>query len=118
MTRRIRRYPAESVTSVSHRELPDAAHQAPTGAADRIWKKVQTYYGLGLHPALALCIRHRGQVILDRAIGHARGNAPSDASDAPVQMATPDTVYNLFSATKSVTAMLVLLLVERGPLRL
>ena len=118
MTRRIRRYSADSVTSVSQRELPEAAHDAPAGSPDQIWRKVERYYGLGLHPALALCIRHRGKVILDRAIGHARGNAPGDSADITTQEATPDTVYNIFSATKPVTAMLILLLVERGELSL
>ena len=34
-------------------------------------------YRSGVHPALQLCLRRDGQVVLDRAIGHARGNGPA-----------------------------------------
>jgi CubicO group peptidase (beta-lactamase class C family) len=118
LNRRIRRFSARDVVTVSERELSEREHEAPQGAAEVIWGKVENYYGLGLHPAIALCIRHRGKVILDRAIGHARGNSPGSPSDASLQLATPDTNYSIFSASKSVTAVLILILLERGELSL
>ncbi|HSI26476.1 MAG TPA: hypothetical protein VK948_03630, partial [Aeromicrobium sp.] len=39
-----------------------------------IWSAVHHLYRSGIHPAISLCIRHRGAVILNRAIGHAKGN--------------------------------------------
>ncbi len=78
-----------------------------------IWEAVEGYYRTGLQPALALCVRHRGQVILDRAIGYARGGGPGDQGIERV-LATPQTLFNLFSASKSITSMLIHLLVERG----
>ena len=84
---------------------------------EQIWKAVTDYYRFGLHPALALCIRRHGQVILDRTIGHARGNTPEGLSETP-ELATPDTLFNLFSGSKVVTAMIIHLLEERGLLHI
>src|SRR5262245_39792820 len=45
---------------------------------DAIWRATIGAYRTGLYPALALCIRRRGQVVFDRSIGHITGNAPVD----------------------------------------
>lgn len=87
-------------------------------AIDAIWRATIATYRTGLYPALALCIRRRGQVVLDRSLGHARGNAPADPPDAHQVLATPRTLFNLFSASKLVTAMLVHLCDQRGLLHL
>ncbi len=78
-----------------------------------IWDAVLHLYRSGLYPAIALSMRRRGQVVLDRAIGHARGNAPGDPPQALRVPATPRTLFNLFSASKAVTAMLIHLLDQR-----
>ena len=83
-------------------------------AIDSIWRACAATYRTGLYPALALCIRRRGQVIFDRSLGHARGNAPFDPVDAHRELASPRTLFNLFSASKMVTAMLVHLCDQRG----
>ncbi len=80
----------------------------------RIWRAVEDAYRSRLFPAISITLRRRGEVVLDRAIGHVRGNAPIDPPDAPVVQATPKTLFNLFSASKMVTAMLIHLLDERG----
>ncbi|MDX2091624.1 MAG: serine hydrolase domain-containing protein [Kofleriaceae bacterium] len=85
---------------------------------DAIWQACVSTYRTGLYPALALCVRRRGQVILDRSLGHARGNAPFDPPHAQRVLATPSTLFNMFSASKMVTAMLVHLCDERGLLHL
>ncbi len=85
---------------------------------DQIWRACTATYRTGLYPALALCIRRRGKVVFDRSLGHVRGNAPHDAPDAHRVKATPTTLFNLFSASKMVTAMLVHLCDQRGLLHL
>lgn len=85
---------------------------------DAIWRAVVLLYRTGLHPSLALCVRRRGAVVIDRAIGHRRGNAPNDPLDKPKELATPQTLFCMFSASKMVTAMLIHLLDQRGLLHL
>lgn len=85
---------------------------------EAIWKACANTYRTGLYPALALCVRRRGHVIFDRSLGHVRGNAPVDPLDAHRVRATPATLFNLFSASKMVTAMLVHLCDQRGLLHL
>lgn len=87
-------------------------------AIDAIWQACIATYRTGLYPALALCVRRRGQVVIDRSLGHVRGNAPFDPPDAHRVVATPHSLFNLFSASKMVTAMLVHLCDERGLLHL
>ena len=84
---------------------------------DSIWQACAATYRTGLYPALALCVRRRGRV-LDRSIGHVRGNAPHDPPDAHRVVATPRSLFNLFSASKMVTAMVVHLCDQRGLLHL
>jgi CubicO group peptidase (beta-lactamase class C family) len=67
-----------------------------------------------VHPALQLCVRRNGHVVLNRAIGHARGNGPDDPPDAPKVRATPDTPFCVYSTSKAMTALVVHMLHERG----
>lgn len=97
----------EAVTTKSHRETDPRAVGLTTKDVDAIWQAVVQYYKLGLHPALALCIRRRGEIILDRAIGHASGNSPQDPEGTPLVKATPETLFNFFSGSKAITAMLI-----------
>jgi CubicO group peptidase (beta-lactamase class C family) len=83
-----------------------------------IWRRAESLYRSGLHPAVALCLRRRGQVVIDRAIGHARGNGPGAAPEAPRLLATPATRFCLFSASKAITAMVVHLLDQEGMLHI
>jgi CubicO group peptidase (beta-lactamase class C family) len=89
----------------------------PAGV-EAIWGATERLYRSGIHPAIQLCVRRRGQVIIDRAIGHARGNGPHDRPDAEQTLVTPDTPFTVYSASKAVTAMLVHLLDEQNLLRL
>jgi len=84
----------------------------------KIWSAMEGLYRTGNHPQLTLCLRRQGQVMLNRSIGHARGNGPDDAASTPKIIGTPDTPICLFSASKAVTAMLVHLLAERGEIDL
>lgn len=85
---------------------------------EAIWKAVQNLYRSGIHPAVALCLRREGQVILNRAIGHASGNGPNDHRDAEKVLATPETPFCIFSASKGTTATLIHKLDELGLLHI
>lgn len=112
----IRRFDPEEVTTKSHRETDPRGVGLTSQDVEAIWDSVVTFYKAGLHPAIALCIRRRGEIILDRAIGHASGNSPQDPEDTPLVKATPETLYNFFSGSKTVTAMLIHLLQEEEQL--
>ena len=96
----------------------EAAGGLSPAAVDRIWDAVRHWYLAGMQPAIQLCLRVGGTVVLNRAIGHARGNGPQDPGDAervPVAVGTPFCVY---SAAKAVTTTVVHMLVERGEISL
>ena len=112
----VRTFDPEEVTTRSHRETDPRGVGLNTQDVEAIWSSVVTFYKSGLHPAIALCIRRRGEIILDRAIGHARGNSPQDPEGTSLVKATPDTLYNFFSGSKSVTAMLIHLLQQEEQL--
>ena len=87
-------------------------------AVARVWRAVERLYQSGTHPAIQLCVRRRGQVLIDRAIGHASGNGPDDAANAKQVRATVDTPFTIFSASKAITAMVIHLLDQRHLLHL
>ena len=115
--RRICRVPddLESVT-VRGEEVRPREVGLTRAAVDRIWQRVERLYRTGLHPAIQICVRHRGAVLLDRAIGHAAGNAPGDPPDAPRVPVGLDTPFRLYSASKAVTAMVIHKLDDLGVL--
>jgi CubicO group peptidase (beta-lactamase class C family) len=106
------RVPADldTVTAVGHedRGTLDAA------ALDRIWDAVRHWYQAAMQPAIQLCLRHNGKVVLNRAIGHAWGNGPADPVDAEQIPVTTDTPFCVYSAAKAITTTVVHMLVERG----
>jgi CubicO group peptidase (beta-lactamase class C family) len=85
---------------------------------EAMWQAVVSLYQSGLHPAIALCVRRGGKVIVDRAIGHLRGNAPTDPPDVRRVPIRHDSLFNFFSGSKAVTAMLIHLCDQRGLLHL
>jgi CubicO group peptidase (beta-lactamase class C family) len=95
-------------------EADPAAVGLDSKSVEKIWRAARDLYRSGVHPALQLCLRRHGEVVVDRAIGHARGNGPSDGRDSERVLATPDTPFCVFSASKAVTAMVVHKLYERG----
>jgi CubicO group peptidase (beta-lactamase class C family) len=101
------------LTAAGEEAPPLEVGMTPEGV-ERIWAAAQRLYRSGVHPAVALCVRRHGEVVLDRAIGHARGNGPADPPDAPKVPATPETPFVIFSASKAITATVAHLLDERG----
>jgi CubicO group peptidase (beta-lactamase class C family) len=85
---------------------------------ERIWSATERLFRRGMNPAITLTVRRQGQVVLDRAIGWARGGGPSDGRDAERVLATPETPFCTFSSSKAVTATVIHLLADRGLLHL
>jgi CubicO group peptidase (beta-lactamase class C family) len=82
----------------------------------RIWAAARALYGTGVHPALQLCVRRNGHIVVNRAIGHARGNGPKDGPDAEKVPCTTETPFCVYSTSKGITALVVHLMQERGHL--
>ncbi|CAM3709293.1 serine hydrolase domain-containing protein [Smaragdicoccus niigatensis] len=91
-------------------ETPPAELGLSASAVNRAWTAVEALYRTGLHPGMSLVVRHRGQVVIDRAIGHQR--LDSD------ELMTTDVPACLFSCSKSVTALIIHGLAESGTLDL
>ena len=87
-------------------------------AVERIWHAVRHWYRAGMHPAIQLCLRHNGRVVLDRAIGHGWGNAPTDSADAEKIPVTTETPFCVYSAAKAISTTVIHMLAERGHLSL
>ncbi len=113
------RVPAElePITSIA-----DEADPEPLGISratiERVWEAAVDLYRSGVHPALTLCLRRHGAVVLDRAIGHARGNGPDDGPEVPKVLATPETPFCVYSTSKAMTAIVVHMLAGQGALSL
>jgi CubicO group peptidase (beta-lactamase class C family) len=104
------------ITAGSDREQDPAAAGMTTDGVRRIWRAAERLYRSGMYPALTLCVRRNGVVVLDRALGWAHGGGPGERGERVA--ATPDTPFCTFSASKAVTATVVHLLAERGVLGL
>lgn len=104
-----------SITTVGE-EADPAAGGLDRDAVERIWSGAVDLYRSGVHPAIQVCVRRNGAIVLDRSIGHSRGNGPGDGEDAEKVLATPQTPFLIYSGSKAVTAFVVHLLVERGAL--
>lgn len=107
------------VTSIDTQSECDPKEVGLTRAdIETIWSSVVDFYEAGIHPAISICIRRNGKIILNRAIGHTHGNGPKDGRDVQKVLATPDSLFNLFSASKAITAMVIHHLAERGLIKI
>ncbi|MDM1248039.1 serine hydrolase [Acinetobacter sp. R933-2] len=83
----------------------------------KIWSSIESLYKTGNHPLISVCLRRKGQIVLNRSLGYTRGNTVQGlANDAVI--ANPDTPICLFSASKMITAMLIHMLDETGEINL
>jgi CubicO group peptidase (beta-lactamase class C family) len=100
----------DAVTTVAeedHTEIDPAA-------VERVWQAARHWYSAGMHPAIQVCVRRGGKVVLNRAIGHGWGNGPDDDSGAEKVVATTETPFCVYSAAKAISTTVVHTLVERG----
>ena len=102
------------ITIRSRDEIP--AHQlgGDDDELEKVWNLVLDLYKSGIHPALTICIRRHGEIVMHRSIGYAHGNGPNDEPEARKVKVTPGTPFNIYSASKALTATLIHLLDERN----
>src|SRR5947209_16590330 len=102
----------ESVTAIGQEE--EAGDGGMSGeSVERIWSATVDLYRSGVHPAVQVCVRREGAVVLDRTVGHARGNGPRDRDTSEKVLATPETPFLIYSGAKAITAFVVHMLHER-----
>ena len=99
-------------------EVDPAVGGMTRDGVERIWQAVERLYRSGVHPAIQLCLRRDGEVVLNRAIGHARGNGPGDDRDETPVPVTTETPFVIYSAAKAVTATVAHLLDQQGKLHI
>lgn len=100
----------DAVTTIGDEDHSDV----DSAAVERIWQAARHWYQAGMHPAIQVCIRRNGKVVLNRAIGHGWGNAPTDEPDAEKIPVGTDTPFCVYSAAKGITATVVHMLVDQG----
>ncbi|WP_019931319.1 serine hydrolase [Nocardia sp. BMG111209] len=103
----------DAVTCVGPEDDPAAAGLDPADVA-AVWESVRNWYRLGTTPAIQICLRRDGKVVLNRAIGHGWGNAPADGPDAVRVPVTTEMPFCGFSTAKGVAATLTAMLIEQG----
>ncbi|MGJ8670296.1 MAG: serine hydrolase domain-containing protein [Oceanococcus sp.] len=109
----------DSVTDIRHEdEVAPQDVDLPSSVPGQIWNSVEKLYKTRTMPAISLALRHKGELILHRSIGHASGNGPADTADTPKTIMRADTPVCLFSASKAITGMLVHKLAEEGLVKL
>lgn len=111
-------YPADQATAIDNQsECPPEEVGLTHKQINTIWAAVEACYASGIHPAMTLCIRRHGKIILNRAIGHTHGNEPK-AKHSELRDAKPDSLFSLYSASKAVAAIVVHHMEEKGLLHL
>eukprot|EP01041_Mallomonas_annulata_P035805 gene35805-58813_t len=80
----------------------------PTALA-RLRSVLQTHVDQGLLPGAVALVHHQGHTVLHTAVGHQR--PPSAASAVPAM--APDTVFRIYSMTKPIVSVAVMMLVEQ-----
>lgn len=73
-----------------------------------IWEACQNLYRTGAYPLLSLCLRRRGEIVINRSLGYLDDE----------RIATTENPICLFSASKAVTAILIHLLAQQGKIKL
>jgi CubicO group peptidase (beta-lactamase class C family) len=98
------------ITAVGDEEPARAGGMEREGV-ERIWGSAQALFRTGVYPALQICVRRNGHVVLNRTLGWSR------LGDTP-RVVTPDTPFVIFSAAKAMTATVAHLLDDRGKLHI
>lgn len=100
--------------------VTDVGAEAATdhGAAEAVWRATQHWYRAGTQPAIQVCIRQHGEIVLNRAIGHAWGNGPDDPLDADRIPVSVDTPFCVYSTAKAISVTVLHMLIEHGHLSL
>ncbi|MEA2126685.1 MAG: hypothetical protein QOI80_3467 [Solirubrobacteraceae bacterium] len=105
------------VTTIGE-EAPARAAGMTRDSVDRIWRSAEALFRVGVYPALGLCVRRNGHVVLDRTLGWGRLGPSGDPPDEERVLATPETPFVIFSASKAMTATVAHVLDDRGELHI
>ncbi|HMX99922.1 MAG TPA: serine hydrolase domain-containing protein, partial [Agitococcus sp.] len=109
----------KSITTINKdRECSPESLGLSSSAIDKIWQSVEAYYKTGLHPAITLVIRYKGQIVMSRGLGYSHVGAAGESPDDGSKLATADTPLCLFSGSKAISAMLIHKLAEEGKLNI
>lgn len=95
-------------------EFPAAELGLSEDCTANIWSTVEDFYRTRLHNQITLCVRREGKVILNRSLGMASGSYGKDGAVA----GSIDTPFCQFSASKAVSALLLMKFEELGELKL
>ena len=98
-------------------ELPPGSAGLTHDDVSAIWSRAEDLYCTGYYPALMLCIRRHGKIIVNRAIGLARGFGEPGGPEVPEPVSTT-TPACLYSASKAITAILIHKLADDGHINL
>ena len=107
-----------AITSRTDRETDPADVGMTDAGVEAMWTAAERLFRRGMSPALTLCVRRQGAVVLDRSLGWARGAGPLEPRGTERVLATPDTPFCIFSSSKAVTAVVMHLLAERDVVHL
>lgn len=111
-------YPSEAISYLDESaEVQPREVGLTPGQVNTIWDSVTSCYESGIHPAITICIRRHGKIVLNRSIGHSHGNEPG-ARNGHLRVATPDSLFNLYSASKAIAAVVVHHMEENGLIHL
>lgn len=99
----------DRVTDIDrNNEVDPALAELDPASVETIWSACQDLYRSRVYPLLSICLRRRGQVVLNRSLGHAREG----------KIASVRTPICLYSASKAVSAVLIHLLAEQDHVNL
>ncbi|QUM77147.1 serine hydrolase [Moritella sp. 24] len=102
-----------AVTTINREEEVDPTTVGMTqDGVDEIWQSIEEIYKTATHPAISLCFRRQGKIILSRSIGYATGHKPNNKAEINARLMQPETPICYFSGSKAVTAFLIHLLNE------
>jgi CubicO group peptidase (beta-lactamase class C family) len=99
----------DSVTDIdAAAEVDPEDVELDPATVENIWEACQDLYRSGVYPLLSLCLRRKGEIVINRSLGHAHDD----------KVASVRTPICLFSASKAVSAVLIHLLEEQGKVNL
>ncbi|MET8427915.1 serine hydrolase domain-containing protein [Nocardia sp. NPDC004860] len=103
----------DAITTIGPEADPEQAG-VDHAAVESIWASVRQWYRTGANPAIQICLRREGTVILNRSIGYSPHRATTALRALDSSPVTPDTPACVYSASKGITATVVHMLAERG----
>jgi CubicO group peptidase (beta-lactamase class C family) len=109
-----------AITDIDPHEVSPQSAGLDAAAVNGIWEACQKLYRTGVYPMLSLCLRRHGEVVINRSLGYSRNDGRDNRRDGhrEQQIATINTPICAFSASKSVSAVLMHVLAQQGAIDL